>query len=273
MSEKSAYVNNFIFYKRVRAQFVPRKPAGSVLLIPDGHSSHCSDTEMLEYCPENDIILVCLPSHTTQFLQPLDRCVFKSLKLHYYNACNLYIKNNPGRKITRLQFGKLLATAWKDSATVDNATSAFAATGIAPFNPCAIPNYAYLNEGAALQSNPHEQTHISTTEHAGRSHITAEDSLEMMEVEENNLDDSQCSRNNWKIAERNILIPIIPSALSSVRKKGKQLATVLTDNEHIKAQKEKAKSSQKAKKKPETLKSKRGNSNTKTTKKVRRSLS
>ncbi|KAI4459542.1 dde superfamily endonuclease [Holotrichia oblita] len=136
MSETSAYVNNFIFYKRVRW---------------DGHSSHCSDTEMLEYCPENDIILVCLPSHTTQFLQPLDRCVFKSLKLHYYNACNLYIKNNPGRKITRLQFGKLLAAAWKDSATVDNATSAFAATGIAPYNPCAIPNYAYFNEGAALQ--------------------------------------------------------------------------------------------------------------------------
>ncbi|XP_031334769.1 uncharacterized protein LOC116164704 [Photinus pyralis] len=114
MSEKSAYVNNIIFFNWLKEQFVPRKPTGKVLLLLDGHSSHCSNVEMLEYAVENDVILFCLPSHTTQFLQPLDRGFFKSFKAFYYEA-------NPGRRITRLQFGKLLGSAWEKSATIKNA--------------------------------------------------------------------------------------------------------------------------------------------------------
>lgn len=150
MSEKSAYVNSDIFFQWLKDQFVPRKPTGAVLLLLDGHASHCSNIEMLEYCVNHNIILFCLPSHTTQFLQPLDRCFFRSFKLNYYSACNLYIKNNPGRKITRLQFGKLLAEGWNKSATVNNATSAFKATGIVPFNPYAIPDDAYLTENSII---------------------------------------------------------------------------------------------------------------------------
>ena len=54
-------------------------PARPVLLIEDGHASHIS-IEVIELARDNDIHLLCLPSHTTHLLQPLDVGVFKSLK-------------------------------------------------------------------------------------------------------------------------------------------------------------------------------------------------
>lgn len=46
-----------------------------------------------------------------------------------------------------MQFGKILASAWNKSASVNNPTSGFSATGIIPFNRNAIPDYAFLTSG------------------------------------------------------------------------------------------------------------------------------
>lgn len=146
MNEKSAYINGQIFKLYLQEHFLPRKPAGRCLIILDGHTSHTNSIEVLELCESQEIVLLCLPSHTTHFLQPLDRSFFKSLKSHYYAECNRFMKNNPGKKITRYDFGQILGDSWIKAATVQNATSGFRATGIAPFNPNAIPDYAYLND-------------------------------------------------------------------------------------------------------------------------------
>ncbi|XP_031355917.1 jerky protein homolog-like [Photinus pyralis] len=65
MSEKSAYVNSNIFFDWLRNHFYPRKGSGKVLLLLDGHTSHTSNVEMLEFAEQHDIILFCLPPHTT----------------------------------------------------------------------------------------------------------------------------------------------------------------------------------------------------------------
>lgn len=144
MGEKSAYVNGPIFFDWLKNHFLLRKPTGSVLLILDGHTSHTNSVEVLEFCEENSIILLCLPSHTTHYLQPLDRSFFKSLKSNFYMACNNYIRTNPTRKLSRHQFGKLLGFAWNMSASVKNGVAGFRASGISPYNPEIIPEYAYI---------------------------------------------------------------------------------------------------------------------------------
>jgi hypothetical protein len=144
MNKKSAYVNSDIFFDWLKFHFLPRKMPGKVLLIVDGHTSHTNNLEMLEFSEEKNIILLCLPPHTTHYLQPLDRGFFKSLKIFYYDACRRFIKGNTGRKLKRVNFGKLLGQSWNRAATVENAVSTFRATGIVPFNPQAIPDYAFI---------------------------------------------------------------------------------------------------------------------------------
>lgn len=87
MSQKSAYKTSEIFLEWMGIHFLPRKPAGKVLLLLDGHSTHCNSVKMLEFANENDIILLSMPSHTSHYLQPL--YVFKSLKTYFYESCRL----------------------------------------------------------------------------------------------------------------------------------------------------------------------------------------
>ena len=67
-----------VFLKHV----VSQRP---ILLLIDGHKSHIT-LEAVDICRDSDIILFCLPPHTTHALQPLDVSVFKSLKDQYSKA-------------------------------------------------------------------------------------------------------------------------------------------------------------------------------------------
>ena len=69
------------------------------LFNQDGHASHLS-IELIKYAKENDIHLLCLPSHYTHILPPLDVGVFKSFKASFSKACHQYTMKHPGRVIT-----------------------------------------------------------------------------------------------------------------------------------------------------------------------------
>lgn len=99
-------------------------PSRPVLLILDGHASHVS-IDVIELARSNQIHMLCLPSHTTHILQPLDVGVFKSLKANYSKACRKYLSDNPGRVITTEAIASLLAVAWPLSVTPVNIMAGF----------------------------------------------------------------------------------------------------------------------------------------------------
>jgi hypothetical protein len=82
------------------------------ILLHDGHSTHVSDPDTLQYALDNNVIMILIPPHTSHYIQPLDRSFFRLLKVHYYSACNSRIKKNPARGITEFQFGMYLSQAW-----------------------------------------------------------------------------------------------------------------------------------------------------------------
>ena len=50
-----------------------------ILIILDGHSSRAS-VPVLEFCNQNNIIILCFPSHVSHLIQPCDRGLNKLLK-------------------------------------------------------------------------------------------------------------------------------------------------------------------------------------------------
>lgn len=231
MSQKSAYVNNNIFLEWLRDHFLPRKPDGKVLLILDGHASHSSSVEMLEFANQHDIILLCLPSHTTHYLQPLDRAVFKSVKNHFYAASQLWMKAHPGRRITRYQFGELLQACWGKSATPENAIAGFRATGIYPFNPNAIPDYAFSvadNNARPLEDEARQTGQIQTSSN--------DENQRDIEIENT---EPQASTSKQSVEIESPFTKVIseispaPKLTEMVRKRAKKVAIVLTSPEHV----------------------------------------
>ena len=96
--------------------------------------------EVTELARSNGVYLLCLPSHTTHILQPLDVGVFKSLKASFYKACKRYLATNPGRVITPDVLASFRGEAWPESVTPMHILSGFIKCGIDPLNPGEVTN-------------------------------------------------------------------------------------------------------------------------------------
>lgn len=82
-----------------------------ILLIADRHSSHvCMD--VIELARKSDVHLLCLPSHTTHLLLPLDVGVFTPLKSYYNKECKRHLAAHAGQVITTQIIASLVGKAW-----------------------------------------------------------------------------------------------------------------------------------------------------------------
>lgn len=111
--------------------------ARPLLLLLDGHSSHYQP-QLIEFVKEHDIIIFCLPPHTTHESQPLDASVFKSLKQNWQELCDCYMKDNPGKVVTKYSFSGLLSQAWEKTMIPSTIMAGLRRCGMYPLNPDAI---------------------------------------------------------------------------------------------------------------------------------------
>ena len=93
------------------------------LLILDGHESHHS-TNFELYCKANNIIILCMPPHSSHILQPLDVGCFGPLKQSYSQQ----IENLMWASITHItkeDFFPAFFTVFQDSFTAKNIQGGF----------------------------------------------------------------------------------------------------------------------------------------------------
>lgn len=101
------------------------------LLIVDGHNSHCT-LEFILYAVNHDIVVLCLPPHTTHIFQPLDVGIYGPLALAWSKEVQR-VKNR-GYKITKNNFLSYYSQARDPVFTPDLIASAFERCGIWPIN-------------------------------------------------------------------------------------------------------------------------------------------
>lgn len=145
MTSDSSFITSELFLHwlhHFKSHATPTK-TDPVLLILDNHSSHCS-LQTIDFCRQNNIILLSLPPHSSHKIQPLDRCFFSSLKKYYAAECENWMRNHPGRTITTFQVATIFAPAYSKTASVANAIEGFKVTGIHPFNNNLFSETDYL---------------------------------------------------------------------------------------------------------------------------------
>ncbi len=110
----------------------PAFPSTKRLLILDGHYSHKS-WEFLNFCREHQIVVLCLPPHTTHKLQPLDVGCFQPLK-HHYNEALRRDQHNGYTAIEKYRFIQLYKRVRRVAMDTKHITRAWADTGLIPLN-------------------------------------------------------------------------------------------------------------------------------------------
>ncbi|CEJ56112.1 hypothetical protein PMG11_02335 [Penicillium brasilianum] len=102
------------------------------LLILDGHGSHLTP-QFDRICAENDIIPLCMPSHSSHLLQPLDVGCFAVLKRAYGRFVSDLARTGYNH-IDKLDFLADYPRARLEAFQPNIIQSSFAATGIVPVN-------------------------------------------------------------------------------------------------------------------------------------------
>ena len=93
---------------------------------------------MIRFARDHDVVMLCLPPHTTHEAQPLDVGVFSSLKSQWTQVCHYYFHKTSGRVIAKFYFNLLFSQAWLKSLVSVNIIAGFKKCGVYPYDPNAI---------------------------------------------------------------------------------------------------------------------------------------
>ena len=114
-------------------QYLPSRDNEHVLVLYDGHKSHCS-LGLIEWAKSEKIILFVLPPHCSHLLQPLDLSCFGPFEVAWNSACQKYMRESGGRMVTRYDVCRLACRVYTSTLNVSNITTAFRKCGLYPFN-------------------------------------------------------------------------------------------------------------------------------------------
>ena len=128
----SGWMDTELFAEWFKFHFLRHAPSSRpLLLLLDGHTSHCNPS-ILRVALDEGVIIFCLPPHTTHLLQPLDNGVLSSLKDHWRKECQQFYAKNPGKVLNRHNFMQVFRPAWMKGLSMSNIMGCFRATGVYP---------------------------------------------------------------------------------------------------------------------------------------------
>lgn len=131
---KSGWIDSELFELWFLKHFLAYAPSTRpLLLLLDGHSSHYQPA-FIRAAAEENVIVFCLPPHTTHITQPLDKGCFGPLKMYWREECLKYMAEHPYHVVTRCNFSQIFAKAWRRAMTVPNILTGFRVTGVYPLD-------------------------------------------------------------------------------------------------------------------------------------------
>ena len=106
---------------------------GPKVLFFDGHLSHVS-IEVIDKAVLNNILLICLPPHTSHVLQPLDVGVYGPVKSAWKQILSKYYIKSGFASVDKLNFPSLMSLLHKVAFYPEHAVAAFRKTGLYPLD-------------------------------------------------------------------------------------------------------------------------------------------
>ena len=136
MSE-NGWTDDFLCKEWFKNCFIPQATARNtsgkpILLIYDGHGSH-DKIELINLAREHNIILFCLPPHTTHKLQPLDVGVFGPFQRAWSERCDEVVEDT-GEEMPREDFVKEYMDVRSKTFKSTTIINAFRKSGCWPVN-------------------------------------------------------------------------------------------------------------------------------------------
>ena len=162
------------------------------MLIFDGHASYITTTTIQYYMSEN-IILLCLPPHTTHVLQPLNVSLFAPLATAYKANIRSITQLGASYSVDKVNFLEQYQKARVSAFTILNIRKAWEKTGLVPYNPALIldqfPTSSAPSKSQAEHysvtirpSTPNATLNYSGPDRSGKTLITPKTTLQVHSI-------------------------------------------------------------------------------------------
>lgn len=176
---KKGYINSDIFNDYFE-HFCTKVKERPLLLIFDGHTSHL-EPQTIERAIKEKVTIIKLPSHTTDLLQPLDKCVFRPLKSAWNQKLIEWQRMNQ-RKMTKPEFVDTLCAIWNEALSAENIKKGFESTGIYPINREKYPKERldvlkldrYTRTKQSDETNVNQGSNTNTTDNNQQTNVPTE---------------------------------------------------------------------------------------------------
>ena len=150
---KSGWMEDTVFedwfvkhYVKWAADF--RKPC---ILFLDGHGSHLT-YKVVESALANQIVMICLPPHTSHALQPCDVALFRPLKVCWKDVLKSWFRETRLQNVDKAVFPTLLCKLWV-KIKPSNAVAGFAGSGLYPLDRSRVQPRIVLSQVHPQQNN------------------------------------------------------------------------------------------------------------------------
>lgn len=141
-----------------------------VILFMDGHASHIN-LELIRLAREHQVILFCLPSHTTHALQPLDVGVYGPLKSCWGKILKQYKMETCAATVDKKEFPALLKKLWEASFEARHLKAGFRKTGLCPLTKDSISKSSCAPSLPCIAASQEPTaTTVQAEDHAAHSH-------------------------------------------------------------------------------------------------------
>ena len=167
-SEKG-WITTPLFFEWLANLFYPAvkdKVEFPIILFLDGHKSHVN-LAVSEFCKDKDIILYCLPPHSSHVLQPLDVGVFGPMKKLWDDLVRRFTAKHHF-PMTKKQFFTVFDQLWSQIKSKKYPVGGFKKSGLLPFNPEAV-DYLSVSNNRRTEILPNEPF-LNTERRIGAAH-------------------------------------------------------------------------------------------------------
>lgn len=151
----SGWMTNETFYEYITNIFYPWCLRSGIefpiLVFMDGHASHLN-LALSDFCVQNSIKLVSLLANSTQWTQPLDVGLFRSLKGAWKKTVIDWRLNHNGSALEKADFSAVLKVALDSLDLKTILPNSFKKCGLSPFSAEAIDYSQFITEEAEQES-------------------------------------------------------------------------------------------------------------------------
>ena len=214
-----------------------------VLLIFDNHASHFS-IQALNMAKESGVVILTIPPHSSNKMQPLDVSCYAPFKAYYSDAVDSWNKQNPGRVFSIYEVATCVGIAHEKAMTPATIKNGFRKCGIYPFDRNVFTEADFLLSAVTFVEDP--KTASSSAPTASSSSISNQNSTSEVVVPSLSASDDKITNESPFIGPAHILgYPKAQPKQNKRRPREKGRSLIATDTPEKRSIEEKALVSQK----------------------------